>query len=106
MAQLPGYARGLAFHDHYAFVGLSKIREKKEFGGLSIEQREKELQCGVWVIDLDTGQTIGFMAFETGCEEIFAVDVLPGMKYPSIIGVKKDVINGIFVVPSGPEKKP
>jgi len=29
----PGYARGLAFHGQFAFVGLSKIRETSVFGG-------------------------------------------------------------------------
>src|SRR5262249_42309569 len=33
-AELPGYTRGLAFHDSFAFVGLSKIRETSTFGGL------------------------------------------------------------------------
>jgi hypothetical protein len=27
VARLPGYTRGLAFYDHYAFIGLSKVRE-------------------------------------------------------------------------------
>ena len=27
VAELPGYARGLSFVGHYAFVGLSKIRK-------------------------------------------------------------------------------
>ena len=31
VAALPGYARGLAFHGPFAFVGLSKIREKDQF---------------------------------------------------------------------------
>ena len=38
VARLPGYTRGLALHGRYAFVGLSKIREKAEFGGLPIEE--------------------------------------------------------------------
>ena len=35
-AALPGYARGLAFHGRFAFVGLSQIREKDMFGGMPI----------------------------------------------------------------------
>src|SRR5262249_53395294 len=39
VAELPGYTRGLAFHDDFAFVGLSKIRETAVFGGVPIAQR-------------------------------------------------------------------
>jgi uncharacterized protein (TIGR03032 family) len=38
VARLPGFTRGLAFHGRHAFVGLSKVREKKEFGGLPLEE--------------------------------------------------------------------
>lgn len=99
VARLPGYTRGLAIHGGYAFVGLSKIREKEEFGGLPVESSAKELQCGIWVVDLQTGAAAEFMAFDAGCEEVFAVDVLPGIRWPAIIGFKQDTLNGIFVVP-------
>ncbi|MDH3460893.1 MAG: TIGR03032 family protein [Burkholderiaceae bacterium] len=99
VARLPGYTRGLALHGRYAFVGLSKIREKEEFGGLPIESNVEALQCGVWVVDLQSGAATEFMAFEAGCEEVFAVDILPGIRWPAIIGFKQETINGIFVVP-------
>ena len=99
VVSLPGYTRGLAFHGQHAFVGLSKIREKEEFGGLPIESRVKDLQCGIWIIDLQRGSAIEFMAFEAGCTEVFAVEVLAGIRWPAIIGFKQETINGIFVVP-------
>lgn len=99
VARLPGYTRGLAFHGHHAFVGLSKIREKAEFGGMPIETSVQSLQCGIWVVDLQSGAAAEFMAFEAGCEEVFAVEVLPGIRWPAIIGFKQDTINGVFVVP-------
>src|SRR5262249_49678284 len=51
VAELPGYTRGLAFHDSFAFVGLSKIRETSTFGGLPIAERRRELPCGVGIVD-------------------------------------------------------
>lgn len=101
VARFPGYTRGLAFHDRYAFIGLSRIREKKEFGGLPLEQRGGELKCGVWVMNIQTGELAGFMEFQAGCEEIFAVEVLPDCRYPSIIGFQERTIDGIFIVPPG-----
>jgi len=99
VARLPGFTRGLAFHGKYAFVGLSKIREKKEFGGVPIESRFSSLECGVWVVNVETGAAGEFMAFEAGCEEVFAVEVLPGIRWPAIIGFQQETINGVFVVP-------
>ena len=99
VAELPGYTRGLAFYGPYAFVGLSKIRESSTFGGLPIAERIKELKCGVWVVDVRSGETAGFLEFEKGVEEIFAVELLPGVRFPTVIGFQKETIHGAFVVP-------
>ena len=98
VAALPGYTRGLAFHGRYAFVGLSRIRETATFGGLPISERDGELQCGVWAIDVESGQTIPLLRFERGVEEIFAVDVLP-FTSPTIVGFRKETIDDTFVIP-------
>ena len=99
VARLPGYTRGLAICEGVAFVGLSKIREKREFGGLPIGRAPGELRCGVWAVDLRTGQTAGFVEFVAGCEELFAVQVVRGVRWPAVVGFQKDTLNGIFVVP-------
>jgi uncharacterized protein (TIGR03032 family) len=52
VTELPGYTRGLALYDHFAFVGLSKIRETSTFGGMPIADRRGDLKCGVGVVDL------------------------------------------------------
>ena len=99
VVRLPGYTRGLALRAGYAFVGLSRIREKAEFGGLPIETNGEPLQCGIWVVDLRHGAAVEFMAFEAGCDEVFAVEVLPGIRWPAIIGFKQETVNGIYIVP-------
>lgn len=70
---LPGYTRGLAIIDKYAFVGLSKIRETAIFGNLPICDRFNELKCGVAVIDLQARQMISCLEFKSGVDEIFDV---------------------------------
>jgi uncharacterized protein (TIGR03032 family) len=99
VADLPGYTRGLAFQDCFAFVGLSKIRETSTFGGLPIAERLGNLKCGVWILDLRTGGTAGFLEFADGVEEIFDVQVLPGLCFPTVIGFQKETIHGAFVIP-------
>ena len=76
VAAVPGYTRGLAFHDGLAFVGLSKIRETATFGGAPIAAYHDQLKCGVAVIELATGTTIATLQFANGVEEIFDVQAV------------------------------
>ena len=39
----------------------------------------------MWVVHIETGQTVGFLRFEAGVQEIFAVQVLPGIRFPEML---------------------
>ncbi|MBN1394652.1 MAG: TIGR03032 family protein [Pirellulales bacterium] len=86
---LPGYLRGLCFHGPYALVGLSKIREKHIFGGLPVQEKYERLLCGVAVVDLRSGRQAGFFEFTVGCEELYDVQFLPGIRRPTILNLEK-----------------
>ncbi|MFN0054660.1 MAG: TIGR03032 family protein [Planctomycetales bacterium] len=86
VTELPGYTRGLALYDRFAFVGLSKIRETSTFGGMPIATRRPELKCGVGVVDLVAGRLVAHLEFVTGVEEIFDVQVVPGARCPALSG--------------------
>lgn len=85
VCQLPGYLRGLCFVGPFALVGLSRIREKHIFGGLPIQDRVKDLSCGVAVVDVRNGQHIGLFEFTAGCEELFEIRFLPNIYRPMIV---------------------
>ena len=72
---LPGYTRGLALIDKYAFVGLSQIRETAIFGNLPIGDRFDNLKCGIAVVDLSNQQMVGLIEFSAGIEEIFDLQI-------------------------------
>ena len=73
---LPGYTRGMAIFDCYAFVGLSKIRETDIFGNLPISDRLKDrLKCGIAIVDLPRRKMIGCLEFQAGVDEIFDVQI-------------------------------
>jgi uncharacterized protein (TIGR03032 family) len=99
VAELPGYTRGLALAGPYAFVGLSRIRETSTFGGLPIAQRRAQLKCGVGVVDCRRGQLMALLEFQTAIEEIFDVQLLPGARFPEVVGFQKDTVQHTFVVP-------
>jgi uncharacterized protein (TIGR03032 family) len=98
--QLGGYLRGLAFLGNFAFIGLCKIREKKTFGGLPIEEKFKDLPCAIHIINLKTGASEGFIEFKKGIEEIFDIQLLQGARNPEIVGFEEDTIKGLFILPS------
>jgi uncharacterized protein (TIGR03032 family) len=100
VADLPGFTRGLDFYGDLAFVGLSQVRESAVFSGIPIAERPlEERSCGVWVLDVTTGQTVAFVKFEDAVQEVFAVQVLPGARFPDLINDQPALLADSFVVP-------
>lgn len=99
VAQLPGFTRGIDFWGPLAFIGLSQVRETAVFSGIPITERLTERICGVWVVNIETGETIAFLRFEAGVQEIFAVQVLPGIRFPEIIDWDETLLGTSFVLP-------
>jgi uncharacterized protein (TIGR03032 family) len=100
IAALPGFIRGLDFHGNLAFVGLSQVRESAAFGGIPLTDRLAERCCGVWVVDVDKGRTVAFLKFEDHVQEIFAVRVLPRMRYPELINDDAKILADSLVLPN------
>jgi hypothetical protein len=61
----------------------------------------KERTCGVWVLDIRTGQTVAWLRFEGTVQEIFAVEVLPGIEFPDLINEPGAILDSSFVLPAG-----
>lgn len=99
VAQLPGFTRGLDFWGPLAFIGLSQVRETAVFSEIPLTQRLQERICGVWVVNIETGQAIAFLKFEAAVQEIFAVQVLPGIRFPEIIDWDETLIGSSYVLP-------
>ncbi len=101
IAQFPGFTRGLSFLGPLAFVGLSQVRESATFSGIPLVERlqqAEERTCGVWVLNIETGQTLGFCKFEEGVQEIFAVEVLPGHRFPDLVNHDMELIGRSYVL--------
>jgi uncharacterized protein (TIGR03032 family) len=102
VAELPGFARGLALAGPYAFVGLSKIREASAMDGVLLADRRNKLKCGVAVVDWLSSRVVVLLEFQTAVEEVFDVQLLPGLRFPEVIGFQRETIQHTFVVPRGP----
>jgi len=99
VAELPGFARGLALAGPYAFVGLSKIRKTSAMDGVPLADRREQLKCGVAVVDLRSGEVIALLEFQTAVEEVFDVQILPRLRFPEVVGFQQETIQHTFVVP-------
>jgi uncharacterized protein (TIGR03032 family) len=99
VAELPGFARGLALAGPYAFVGLSKIRPTSAMDGVPLAERRDALKCGVAAVDLRSGRVIAFLEFRTAVEEIFDVQVLAGLRFPEVVGFQKEAVQHTFIIP-------
>ncbi len=99
MAQMPGFTRGMDFYGPLAFIGLSQVRESATFSGIPLVERLTERTCGVWVVDLRDGRTLGFLRFEEGVQEIFAVQVLAGIRFPEMMEWNDDRLKHSYVLP-------
>lgn len=99
VAEMPGFTRGIDFYGPLAFIGLSQVRESAVFSGIPLVERLSERTCGVWVIHIETGQTVGFLRFESGVQEIFAVQILQGMKFPEVLEWGDEKLSHSYVLP-------
>ncbi len=101
IAQFPGFTRGLSFLGPLAFVGLSQVRESAVFSGIPLVERLKaaeERVCGVWALNIETGETIGFCQFKEGVQEIFAVEVLPGIRFPDLVNHDAEIVGRSYIL--------
>ncbi|MEM9244672.1 MAG: TIGR03032 family protein [Cyanobacteria bacterium P01_F01_bin.153] len=103
VAFCPGYARGLAFWDKFAIVGLSKPRHGDQtFGGLPLDERltEKDTaaRCGLLIIDLESGAAVHWVRIDGTITELYDVGVLPGVQLPMALGFQTPEIQQLITL--------
>ena len=99
VARLPGFTRGLDFAGPLAFVGLSQLRETNPLTDIEITEENIDRQSGVWVVNIETGETIAILKFGDAVQEIFAVQAIPGVQFPEIVDDDDDLLQTIYSLP-------
>jgi uncharacterized protein (TIGR03032 family) len=74
LIRLPGWTRGLCFHQGVAFVGTSRVipRFRQFAPGLDVDNST----CGVHAIDVAKGTVLGSLTWPVG-NQIFAIEWIP-----------------------------
>jgi uncharacterized protein (TIGR03032 family) len=90
VAFCPGYARGLAFIDRWAVVGLSRPRDNQTFEGLELGEllaaKDTAPRCGLLVVDTETGRVEEWLRFEHTVDELYDVAAMPSVRQAEAVG--------------------
>lgn len=86
VCQIPSFIRGFARYGDYVFIGCSRLRKTHTFGDLPLA-KNPDVYCGAAVVHLPTGALVGNLRYVNSCEEIYDVQVLPGIRRPGILGI-------------------
>jgi len=99
VARVPGFTRGLSFAGPLAFIGLSQLRETNAFTDIPITEENADRMSGVWIVNIETGQTVAFLKFSGAVQEIFAVHLLEGWQFPEILDDDSEFLRTTYVLP-------
>lgn len=84
--RVDGFVRGMARIGDYLFVTSSRVRKSHTFGDLSLAKTGTAF-CGITVLHLPTQAKVGELRYVRSCEEIYDIQVLPGLQRPGILGL-------------------
>jgi uncharacterized protein (TIGR03032 family) len=85
-ARLPGWTRGLCFHQGVAFAGTSRVIPR--FSSYAPGLDRDECRCGVHAIDVASGRVLGSIVWPFG-NQVFALEWLPrsvSSGFPFVVG--------------------
>lgn len=100
VTKLKGFVRGMTKRGDYLFIGLSKLRQNSStFRDLAISK--DAIYCGVEIIHLPTGANVGNIRYQQSVEEIYDVQILPGVLRPGILNHTSDAHRMSLHIPGG-----
>jgi uncharacterized protein (TIGR03032 family) len=84
LARLPGFTHGLSERGGVLFIGVSKLRARRPRKPIPLETEGIEPICGVIALDAHTFATLATLELSSGAEEIYDLQLLPGVRSPTI----------------------
>lgn len=104
VAELPGFARGLALHGDRAVVATSRAARNESFAALPLSDRltgeEAEGRTGIYVVELSSGRVEHWLEFVGGAREIHALALLPGVRSATAVPFSGDDVQELVTLPA------
>ncbi len=97
--KLQGFPRGIDFYGPLMFVGLSKTRASDVANPAPIADEYDETFSGIWIINLEDEQVLGYVKFEGDVNQIYDVAVMHGTRYPELLEPQHEKVPQIFNFP-------
>ncbi len=99
VAFCPGFLRGLALHRGHAIVTVSLPRDGA-FTGLALQDeikaRDGEPWCGVYIINLRSGDIVEWIRLQGNVKELFDVAIIQDAECPMALGVASPDIQSLI----------
>jgi uncharacterized protein (TIGR03032 family) len=86
VARLPGFARGMSRLGDFVFIGISRVRKRHMFSDMPVAKQKPF--SGIVSVHLPTGRLAGSIQYLSSCEEIYDVQVLPGLRRPGLLNLE------------------
>ena len=99
IARVPGFARGLDFAGPLAFIGISQLRDTNTFVDIQHNDDNADNRSGVWVVNIENGETIAILKFGEAVLETFAVQTVPGFQFPEVLDEANEVTHSTYMLP-------
>ncbi len=85
--KLQGFVRGMSLYKDYLFIGLSKLRKNSStFAKLPFAVNAGE--AGIVVVHLPTASIAGKISYHNSLDEIYDIQILPGILRPNILNTR------------------
>ncbi len=86
VCKLPGFTRGLTFVGDLMLVGLSKIRQSESAHQIPLisDLGVENSQCGIWLVNLTSGEEIARLSFNGDVEQVYDIAVVEDSTVPAL----------------------
>ena len=101
----PGRIRSVDFVGQYAVVGVSRPQSEDQLLLKNVKDHGLEPSCGIFIIDLNSGERIAHMTFDQVINEVASTLILPDLKRSAIIGLNTPEMGRMITV-GAPRRRP
>ena len=91
-----GFPRGMTFYGNLMLVGTSQIRASDIRKPIPLSKEYEETYAGVWMIDMNTMETVAYVRFDGDVDQIYDVAVIPGGTMPELLNVDSSLTRHLF----------